>query len=351
MAIDPSRQAAQDSDDEPDNQVFATVTNGNHVDIDDSDAASDTSSVLTEIQPHEFEGYFDERDGRLFHSHGGLPYPLPVDGPEQQRLNFQHDALCQLLNANYVVPLAQILTPTPGMHRRVLDLCTGTGKWVMDMASEFTHVRFHGVDIVPIATREPPANVHFEMADVNRLLRWHDNTMDFVHARSVSLAVVDYPAMLREVARVLRPGGLFFSGEVGRYVKYAPNSRLHTSAYAPGAGNFFRVINDRLARYRQLREITSDIPQWIHESGLFEDITVQEHFIPIGDWHEDPGMQSVGRTYKAAMEIFADSLKPMLRDVGMLEWELEDVVGRFLNDMNTVRGMVSVYHTVWATKV
>ena len=52
---------------------------------------SDTSSEVTELDQADFPGYFQERLGRLFHSHGQAPYPLPVDTPEQQvRSMFQN---------------------------------------------------------------------------------------------------------------------------------------------------------------------------------------------------------------------------------------------------------------------
>jgi hypothetical protein len=40
--------------------------------------------ILTEVPADEFPLYFVERDGRLFHSHGTSPYPLPADTPEQE---------------------------------------------------------------------------------------------------------------------------------------------------------------------------------------------------------------------------------------------------------------------------
>ena len=43
--------------------------------------------------------------------------------------------------------------------------------------------------LVPIATRHPPDNVFFEMADVNAALRYRNNLFDLVHARSISMAV------------------------------------------------------------------------------------------------------------------------------------------------------------------
>lgn len=43
--------------------------------------------------------------------------------------------------------------------------------------------------LVPIATRYPPSNVQFEIADVNTPLRWENGTFDLVHSRSVEMAV------------------------------------------------------------------------------------------------------------------------------------------------------------------
>ncbi len=48
------------------------------------DDLSDTESDLVSIASDEFPGYFTERNGRLFHSSLTVPYPLPVDTPEQE---------------------------------------------------------------------------------------------------------------------------------------------------------------------------------------------------------------------------------------------------------------------------
>lgn len=52
-------------------------------DDDDDDDRSDTDSDITEVDAADIPLYFTERDGRLFHSHGSSPYPLPVDAAEQ----------------------------------------------------------------------------------------------------------------------------------------------------------------------------------------------------------------------------------------------------------------------------
>ena len=42
---------------------------------------------------------------------------------------------------------------------------------------------------VPIATRYPPDNVRFEIVDVRQFLRFSNDSIDFVHARSAFLGV------------------------------------------------------------------------------------------------------------------------------------------------------------------
>ncbi|KAH7911257.1 S-adenosyl-L-methionine-dependent methyltransferase, partial [Hygrophoropsis aurantiaca] len=322
-----------------------------HDGSDDGDGSSDTSSILTEIGPDEFADYFDEREGRLFHSHGDLPYPLPVDAPEQERLNDQHRILRDLVGNHYLGPVREVLDGTDST-KRVLDLCTGTGRWPMDMASLFPHVKFHGIDIVPIATRAPRSNVHFEMADVMQPFRYRDGIMDVVHARSVSLAVTDYPEMLREVARVLKPGGLFLSGEVARSPAFAPQYPFAAEQGAPGAFRFFQEINQMLLNRSGLQQIADKIPRWLQQSGQFTDITMREFLIPIGDWNSSSLLKRVGGEYRQAMERFADSMRPMLRsDDAIDEMGLEQLIQGYIHDLYHVEGMVGVYHTVWARKI
>ncbi|KAG9308111.1 S-adenosyl-L-methionine-dependent methyltransferase [Chiua virens] len=318
-------------------------------DDDDDDGSSDTSSILTELGADEFPGHFREQGGRLFHSHGTLPYPLPVDGEEQARLNTQHRILRDLLGSHFVGPVAEVLTYQPGRQRRVLDLCTGTGRWLMDMASQFRHVRFSGIDIVPIATRRPLPNAHFEILDVTQPLRWADGVMDFVHARNVSLAVPNYPEMLREGARVLRRGGIFFTGEVARKVVFAPGYPSNPAVDAPGATRFFKVVND-LLEHVGLNEITDHIPHWLREIGMFRDGRIQEHLIPIGEWHPSSRQKTLGRANLDAMTMFAESLKPFLRQQGLTEREIAELIEGYIRDMRQVSGLVSVYQTVWTIK-
>ncbi|KAG2005584.1 hypothetical protein CC2G_001978 [Coprinopsis cinerea AmutBmut pab1-1] len=121
---------------------------------DEGAETASSGSSFDELDDSEFPRYFSERRGRLYHSSTTAPYPLPVDTPEQQRHTVSHNILKRLMGGNYLGPVPAALAA--GQDRKVLDLCTGNGKWVTEMAEEFPHVSFTGIDIVPIATRYPP---------------------------------------------------------------------------------------------------------------------------------------------------------------------------------------------------
>lgn len=82
-------------------------------------------------------------------------------------MNVQHDLLRELLGGNIVTPVRDLLTQCPPQRQiKVLDLCTGTGKWyvirrvlivwlnrgrhlyrAVEMAEEFPHIKFNALDI------------------------------------------------------------------------------------------------------------------------------------------------------------------------------------------------------------
>lgn len=156
--------------------------------------------------------------------------------------------------------------------------------------------------------------------------------------------------MLREAARVLRRGGIFVSGEISRYIAFAPGYPGNLAVDAPGATRFFKVVND-LLEHMGLHEITRHIPRWLREIGTFTDGRIQEHLIPIGEWHPSSRQRSLGRAYLATMAMFAESLKPFLRDQGGLtEREIGELIDGYVRDMRSVPGLVSVYQTVWTAK-
>jgi len=107
MAIDLNVHNQQDPDQEEDNDLTHVEDHSNGVVSDNYDGFSDASSDVTELGSADFEAYFQERDERLFHSHGGLPYPLPVDTPEQEVRCVLSSCLCNVTMVRVVQRSAQ----------------------------------------------------------------------------------------------------------------------------------------------------------------------------------------------------------------------------------------------------
>jgi ubiquinone/menaquinone biosynthesis C-methylase UbiE len=143
--------------------------------------------------------------GRRFAA--GVPYLLPSDLGETNRLDFQHYMLRSALKGNYAAPLSR--------PQDILDVGSGTGRWAIEMATQFPDANVVGVDVAPpaadanAATDIRPENYAFVQGNVLERLPFADNSFDFVHQRLLVAAIpaARWPSVVAELLRVTRPGG------------------------------------------------------------------------------------------------------------------------------------------------
>jgi hypothetical protein len=74
-------------------------------------------------------------------------------------------------------------------------------------------------------------------------------------------------------------------------------------------------------------------------------------FIPVGAWHSDPRLADLGGKLQEIQTRFADSVKPLLGDMGNSEEFIEALTSSFVNEIASVGGLVAAYHYVHATKI
>ncbi len=149
------------------------------------------------------------------------PYVLPADDQEINRLDFQHYMLRHTLRGNYAAPINN--------PQSILDVGSGTGRWAMEMAGLFPHANVYGVDITPTSTESAPGavipeNYAFTPGNILEGLKFPDGTFDFVHMRLLLFAIPEarWPDVVRELARVTRPGGWIELVETGPQQKGGP---------------------------------------------------------------------------------------------------------------------------------
>jgi ubiquinone/menaquinone biosynthesis C-methylase UbiE len=147
-----------------------------------------------------------------------------------------------------------------GADARAVDLGCGTGSYLAALAAHGVGVV--GVDFAPAmlarARRQAPAARLVE-ADLNDPLPFDDGDFDAALCVYAFQCVRDAPSFLGEVARILRPGGVFLAAVV------APGARpIRPRRLRPGAWTFW-LAKQAIARTDSVRRYT---PQ--HARSLLE---------------------------------------------------------------------------------
>jgi hypothetical protein len=155
---------------------------------------------------------------------------------------------------------------------------------------------------------------------------------------------------MAEMARVLRPGGLFISIEWSPFVTMHPLIHADFSTHAPASYRFFNAVNEALRSVRD-RPIEEDVASLLSNSERFVDISATTHYIPIGSWPTDMFLRGIGEANLQAQERYADSIRHVLLDASWEETDVEQLVTDHVNELRSVDGMATVCYTVYARKL
>jgi len=93
---------------------------------------------------------------------------------------------------------------------RILDAGCGEGSVTRFLANRYPAVNFYGVDVSPIgvsmASGGAPKNAQFSVAVLTNT-EFENDYFDLIFSQSVIEHVEDWKGMLREMSRILKPGG------------------------------------------------------------------------------------------------------------------------------------------------
>ncbi|CAO3654639.1 unnamed protein product [Mucor fragilis] len=135
------------------------------------------------------------------------------DTQELDRMVSQHYILRTAFDSDYSAP---IVLPTDQERLGkvvVLDIGCGLGTWTMEMATQFPHVHFIGVDKQAYFPHDiKPKNCHFKLFDINQSmvkLPFLDQSVDYIFQRDLNwdLSEATWLPLVREFFRILKPGG------------------------------------------------------------------------------------------------------------------------------------------------
>lgn len=154
-------------------------------------------------------------------------YIPPVMDPSKSSFKY--------LNHNQVLfeqKMADTLSVKPG--QTVLDIGCGSG-YIADTVQEHTGAKIHGINISPdqIATARAHAErsgklgklLDFQVASMNDPLPFEDHSFDAVYVMQAICYVHDPKALMKEVRRVLKPGGVFSDLSIVSLDRYNPQNQ------------------------------------------------------------------------------------------------------------------------------
>ena len=170
-----------------------------------------------------------------------------------------------------------LLPPNISLPERplILDLACGPGEWVLAMAEEHPEASITGADISQLMTSYARSlalekgrhNVHFKVTDITQPLPFPDESFDLIHIRYVAfvLAPMQWPSMLAECHRILKPGGRLLGTE----------TEGNGASTSPSGNKLMRIFQAALHRAGQsfapesdFQGITAVHPRLLREAGF-----------------------------------------------------------------------------------
>ncbi|KAI8257147.1 Secondary metabolism regulator LAE1 [Colletotrichum sp. SAR11_239] len=322
-----------DTDDGASSRVDETWDEG----FDSASSHSASTSMSASVRDYVFE------NTRRYHKYMEGRYLLPNDEPEQDREDMKHAMCVNVMDGKlHSAPLEN--------PQKIVDIGTGTGIWAIDIGDEYPEADVLGIDLSPIQPDWVPPNVRFMIDDAEADWVWPENSLDFVHARHMCMAIKNWPGLLSEAYKSLKPGGWVELQELRFHLQCDDGTMPGPEQY--GYGKFVDLCMSGFRSFGIDPLMMERNPELLRNCG-FQNVTEKVWKVPIGVWPRDQKLKTIG-LYNRSMLIDAlqaVSMAPLTRG---LKWSASEVE-IFLIDvrkslMNASIHSYLTFHVVYGQK-
>ncbi|KAG0364909.1 hypothetical protein BGZ54_007036 [Gamsiella multidivaricata] len=245
--------------------------------------------------------------GREYYPDKTLPYLLPCDEQEGERLLLQHYVIRYAFGSNIIPPI------DVNIAGKVLDCGCGPGTWVMEMATEYEDLDFYGFDISPMyPSAIHPKNAHFSMGNIlDPEIPFVSESFALVHQRNMLLGLTHdaWPGVVQDLYRCVISGGqgwLQLSEVDPIWSRPGPISR-----------SFLKMLYETAQNRHVDVLLPQRLDQVLKDVGC-ENVKMMMVEIPIGPWGG-----KIGLLWRDVLKAEMEALKPVV-----LQAELENAVAR-----------------------
>lgn len=259
-----------------------------------------------------------------------VPYALPKDLEEGQRLNLQHYIFRYALRGNYAAPLPETI-------KTVLDVGSGTGIWGQEMARNFPAARVFGLDLEPpqsvslaASAASLPPNYHFVQGNLLEGLPFPDQMFDYTHQRMLVLGIPlqRWPDAIRELIRVTRPGGWVELLELGTEIEPAGSA---TAKLIRWSTNFLHSLGIDSPSMKHLGDMLT-------QQGL-KSVVSRPLDIPLGGWE-----RHLGTLLEKDIVAAFQAIKPKTCETeGIQPFQFDEVLQQAIQEWQKLRAIYRFY--------
>lgn len=160
--------------------------------------------------------------------------------------------------------------------------------------------------------------------------------------------MTDYEDFLDECARVLCLDGLLVVCEWSRSVSTTDGNDVVN--VAPRACAFLQTLADTLQASRHDLPTVISVHNALKNRSEFLCFDWRLTPVPVGDWHPDPSLKTLGKKYRDILTAYAGSMRTFLE-----KYFVPDHVGAmidgFISDLRSENRLVSAYYAAHARRL
>jgi len=301
---------------------------------------------------------FKTLHGRSF-SNQSDAYFLPGDETEHRRLDIQSKVLRLLNDGLYVSKdlVRHALREGQPQVPAVLDIGTGSGRWAIEMAEEFSHARILGVDLVPpslLKTETVPTNCRFEVKDASLPMENAVAAFNVVHCRSAEGGIVEFEDFLYQVARTLRPHGVLFligggPGVRGEDLQPYPTKTLGEPGFSWVEHIFSAFIKAYQDQGTHTLSHSDNWHSWLEQNPNYQDVVTEDKYVPLGPWKTGLSeREKMASEYmRADIAIVLHAFKPLLIASGWHAAAVDEAVENGVQELRemSIHGLIRWRYT------
>jgi ubiquinone/menaquinone biosynthesis C-methylase UbiE len=252
-----------------------------------------------------------------------IPYLLPNNLEEVNRLDLQHYILHFLTKSNYFAPISA--------PDSILDVGCGTGRWANEMAEQFPRARVVGLDqAIPAPLADMQVHYQFQPANILNKLNFKDHTFSFVHQRLLCLAIPSsyWPVEIQELVRVTQPGGWV--------------ETVEADITFQNGGTQSNILSDWIYRSCKRRGIdphtSLNLKPVLQQAGLVN-VKSEKIAIPVGKWGGKIGEMGITNMHA----IWQVMKAPVMSFAGVSSNEYDRVISDALRECEEKHSLLIMY--------